>query len=227
MERDTRDVYFFETSKRVQRRISDILKTSVLIRNAFQGVHLSIALSLLVLAGCGNQFARSYIAGSEQFEPISVVAVAPFENLTDFPNAGEAVADIFAAELIALGRYKVIERETTVRLAAETQLPWPSLIDRSYAVELGRKIQADAVVMGIVHEFNYRLDKLRQAPREPAVSFTIRMVNVRSGAVIWASSNTRSSYDVFTSERDPVNRIAQKIARDMADGLLKRTGANQ
>ncbi len=175
-----------------------------------------------VLPACGNQFLRSYVAGPDQFEPVAVVALAPFENLTDFPNAGEAISDIVGAELIALGRYKVIERETTVRLASESQLPWPPLTDRSFAVELGRKIQADAVIIGSVSEFNYRLDKLRQAPREPAVSFSIRMVNVRSGAVIWASTMTRSSYDVFTSERDPLNRIAQKVANEMSDELLRR-----
>ncbi len=183
---------------------------------------MAVAVAIL-LAGCGNQFVRNYVAGPEQFEPVAVVAVAPFENLTDFPNAGEVVSDIFAAELITLGRYKVIERETTVRLTSEAQLPWPPLVDRSYAVELGRKIQADAVVIGTVNEYNYRLDKLRQSPREPAVSYSIRMINVRSGAVIWAATMTSSSYDVFTSERDPVNRIAQEIAHEMAKHLAEAT----
>ncbi|MCW5830296.1 MAG: hypothetical protein KIT79_13380 [Deltaproteobacteria bacterium] len=187
-----------------------------------------VAFVLAVLcAGCGNQFARHYVASPDQFEPIAVIAIAPFENLTDFPNAGEVVADIVGAELIALGRYKVIERETTVRLGAEAQLPWPPLLDRSFAAELGRKIQADALVIGSINEFNYRLDKSRQAPREPAVAVSVRMVNVRSGAVIWATTMSMSSYDMFSTERDPVNRIAQKIASQMARRLVAGIGGHQ
>ncbi|MEW6774938.1 MAG: CsgG/HfaB family protein [Bdellovibrionota bacterium] len=171
--------------------------------------------------GCGNKSHRSYLAPKANLQNISIIAVLPFENLTDYPNAGQIVSDLVVTELYAVGRYKVIDAPTALKLYQEsggTLLPAP---DRSYAVEVGRAIRADAVVYGSVQEFAYRLDKYRQGTREPAVALTLRMVDVGTGIVLWAASESRSSDAVLSADRDPVNRVALAILRNLREKLAE------
>jgi len=144
---------------------------------------------------------------------MAVVAVLPFENLTDYPNAGEIVADLVATEFYAVERFKVIVAQTALKMFQDAGgVPAPAA-DRVYAREVGQRISADAVIYGSVQEFAYRLDKTRLGPREPAVAITLRMVDVGTGATLWAASESRSSDALFSQDRDPVNRVAQAVAR--------------
>lgn len=182
----------------------------------FRRAVLAATLGTLI-AACGNAYHRGYVADSPTFRDMAVVAVLPFENLTDYPHAGAITADLFTTGLYAFGRFKVIGADSAVRLFQEQggmPLPHP---DRTYALEVGRAIHADAVVYGSVNEFAYRLDKMRLGAREPAVAITVRMVDVKSGQVVWAASESRASSALFTEERDPVAAIAQKVVVNMRE----------
>lgn len=174
---------------------------------------------LFFMTACGNSYTRTYLGPAPSLQSIAVVAVLPFENLTDYPNAGDIVADLVATELFSMGRYKVIDSDTSEKLYGETGGVVMMAPDRTYAQDVGRAIRADAVVYGAVQEYAYRLDKTRQDAREPAVAITVRMVEVATGQTLWASSQSRASDAFFTRERDPVNRIASLIVRDMKDEL--------
>ncbi|MFP4354564.1 MAG: CsgG/HfaB family protein [Phycisphaerae bacterium] len=53
---------------------------------------------------------------------LKVVAIAPFENLTDNPNAGRAVSDQLAARLMHNGTYQVLDRARLNELMNEQDL---------------------------------------------------------------------------------------------------------
>lgn len=184
-------------------------------------IHALAACCLLFVTACGNSYTRTYLGPAPSLQSVAVVAVLPFENLTDYPNAGDIVADLVATELFAMGRYKVIDSDTSEKIFAETGGTLMMAPDRTYAQEVGRAIRADAVVYGSVQEYAYRLDKTRQDAREPAVAMTLRMVEVATGQTLWASSQSRASDAFFTRERDPVNRIASLIVRDMREELSR------
>lgn len=180
-----------------------------------------VAACVLYLAACGNSYTRTYLGPAANLQSVAVVAVLPFENLTDYPNAGDIVADLVATELFSMGRYKVIDGDTSEKLYSESGGTTMNAPDRSYAQDLGRAIRADAVIYGAVQEYAYRIDKTRQDAREPAVAITVRMVEVATGQILWASSQSRASDAFFTRERDPVNRIASLIVRDMKEELSR------
>lgn len=179
------------------------------------------AVLVLLLGGCGYRYMRSYMAPAGKLQNLSVIAVLPFENLTDHPNAGEIVADLVSTELYALERYKVIDAQTALKQYLDAGgVPQPAA-DRVFAQQVGAKIRADAVLYGSVQEYVYRLDKTRLGPREPAVSFTLRMVDTTTGVVIWASSISLSSDMIFSEERDPINRVAQVAVQKLCAMLKK------
>ncbi len=178
-----------------------------------------MALGALLALGCGGRYGRSYFAPAANLQNIAVVAVLPFENLTDHPNAGDIVAGQVASELFAINRYKVMDAQTAIKLYAEAGGQAAPAPDRVWAQEVGSKIRADAVIYGSVQEYAYRLDKNRSGPREPAVAITLRMVDSASGTILWAASESSSSDAVLIQDRDPISRVALAIVRRLRNNL--------
>lgn len=195
--------------------------------NTESGGIFRIAVSLAVLGffilGCGHHYKRIYLQSEDALAGVRTVGVLPFENLTKFPDTGEIVADLFTTELYSLHRFKIMERTKIQTYLEEHNDSLPEVIDRTYAQELGRKLGLDGVFIGSVSEYWYRLD--RRSYRyldeweEPAVGINARLVQVSTGEVIWAASSTRSSRDIFSVDRDHINRISQITLRNMAESL--------
>lgn len=182
---------------------------------------LIISALALIVSGCGHTMERNYVESESAISEIKAVAVMPFENLTKFPDAGEIVAELFTTELYQSTHFKILDRNQAKRIMREKKITPPQVIDRRFAQKIGKVLEVDGVFIGSVSEYWYRLEKKkrRQAGEEPAVGINARLIDVASGGVVWASSHSRSSYDVFTSDRDHINRVAQIVVANMADSL--------
>lgn len=132
----------------------------------------------------------------------------PFENLTQFAEAGKILSDLFSSELVRLQRFAIVERSAAERRLKENNYKLGKSIDRSTAKDVGGILGVDAVLIGAATEYSYQTQP-GVAQTEPAVGFSVRLVDVRSGMVLWAASVSRSSYDVLTLERDPINSVAR------------------
>ncbi len=172
-------------------------------------------------AGCGHTLRRDYRSSKAAVSSLETVAVLPLENLTRFPDAGEIAAELFTTELYRIDRFRVMDRNQVKRLMREKRITPPQVVDRRAAQNIGRELEVDAVLIGSVSEYWYRLERRSRRPggEEPAVGINARLVDVESGEVIWASSHSRSSYDVFSADRDHLNRVAQITVANMVDSL--------
>ena len=182
---------------------------------------LLIPAALLLVSGCGHTLRRDYSASRDSFVSLETVAVLPFENLTQFPDAGEIVAELFTTELYRVDSFRVMDRNQVKRLMREKRITPPQVVDRRAAQQIGAELEVDAVLIGSVSEYWYRLERRSRRPggEEPAVGINARLVDVASGEVIWASSHSRSSYDVFSADRDHLNRVAQITVANMVESL--------
>ena len=180
---------------------------------------LFLFLLLTALTGCGHQYLSARSASPQKISGISSVAVLPFENLTKFYQAGQIVPDLLATELYRLRRVKVMERAEAVAVCAGLGIQIPKAIDAQYARVLGEKLGVDGVIIGSVTEYWYRVYREEDEDVEPAVGINARLVSVATGEVLWAASVTRSSYDMFLSQKDPLNRVAQLAVVEMLKSL--------
>ncbi len=180
-----------------------------------------IPAALLLASGCGHTLRRDYTASGDSLAGLETIAVLPFENLTQFPDAGEIVAELFTTELYRTGSFRVMDRNQVKRLMREKRITPPQVVDRQAAQKIGRELEVDAVLIGSVSEYWYRLERKSRRPggEEPAVGINARLVDVASGEVIWASSHSRSSYDVFSADRDHINRVAQITVANMVESM--------
>ncbi len=176
----------------------------------------------LMLAGCGfgRINSRDFAQPGAVLPAGSTVAVLPFENLTNHPNAGQIAADIVSTELYGVDGLRSMDASRVrSRLsaakpagdAAATDAPADAApLDAQAA---GRTLGVDAVLSGSVSEYGYQ-HGLRE---EPVVGLNARLVRSSDGAVLWTSSQSEAGRGYFS--RDSVNNVAQRVAARMIDSL--------
>ena len=156
------------------------------------------------------------------------VAVMPFSNAegksrTNYietwqvpPNNGETVASILAEALIKVPNYKVLERSKLNSILDEYGLSAAEFIERKGASELGRLLQADAIVIGSTHRFC----QVRSPAWRADIAFTARCIDVSTGEIIWSASPSckRPGFVI-----DYVRQYSQQIAKQVSK---KITGPN-
>jgi outer membrane protein OmpA-like peptidoglycan-associated protein/TolB-like protein len=195
-----------------------------------RAARISAAAALVLFAAsCGHHRVTEFIKPESNFGPVRCIAVMPFENLTEYYEAGKIVPDIVATELYISRKFGVVERTEVQRVMRENNIIVKERVDPVLAQQIGVMLSVDAVIIGSVSEYWYRTFKGKVTDVEPTVGINLRLVDVKTGAILWASSHTRSSYDLVNSQRDPINRVTQIVARDMVDfisGNLQGREAN-
>ncbi|MBP2229631.1 TolB-like protein [Azospirillum agricola] len=179
------------------------------------------ALVVLALAGCGTgrTTSRDFAQPGAALPAGSTVAVLPFENLTNYPSAGQIAADLVSTELYGLGLYRPVESSRVRNQLVAAKVDVEKLSDSSSAQAAGRTLGVDAVLVGSVSEYGYQ-HGLRE---EPVVGLNARLVRSADGAVLWASSQSEAGRGYFS--RDSVNNVAQRVVSRMLDSLRAAGGA--
>lgn len=176
----------------------------------------------LMLSGCsfGRINSRDFAQPGAVLPAGSTVAVLPFENLTNHPNAGQIAADIVSTELYGVDGIRSMDASRVrSRLsaakpagdAAATDAPADAAPPDAQAA--GRTLGVDAVLSGSVSEYGYQ-HGLRE---EPVVGLNARLVRTSDGAVLWTSSQSEAGRGYFS--RDSVNNVAQRVVTRMIDSL--------
>lgn len=140
------------------------------------------------------------------------VFVAPFNNLTETPQAEERAAAITANLLRARGMQNVVlYRNPNTRTLLIPTLT-SSMTSREI-VQMARKLNADTIICGSVSEWTYKVG----LDGEPVVGVTINLVDAQSGQVKWSAVGSRSG-----GSRAALSAEGQKLIRDMLNTITVR-----
>lgn len=162
-----------------------------------------------LFAACGNRRQSVYLL-TEQVKTLQVVAVLPFENLTDDDAASEVVTGLFASELAKVGKFKILEAGEVRRRLQEKQKTLPAAMDSRKAQELAGILGVDAVFSGAVLEFAYLRD-VREGEviaREPVVGLQARLFDARKGRLIWSVVHSRSGGSLVLTNQETIQNTA-------------------
>lgn len=114
------------------------------------------------------------------------VAILPFTDAAGAPGSGALVKAALDTEFLTIAAYEVVERGALDQVLKEHQLGTSGLIDEKYAVEIGKLLNADAVIIGSITEFQERRSLIFPPA---AVALSLRLVNTRTGLVEWTASH--------------------------------------
>lgn len=126
------------------------------------------------------------------FSFVQRVAVLPFENLSQDPAAGVRATRLTITELLASGAVDVVEtgevNAALMRIPSGRagRAPSPSTQD---VISLGQTLDVQALILGTVSQS----EVVRSAGvMIPIVSLDMHMVEIETGATVWAGTHTET-----------------------------------
>ncbi len=106
-------------------------------------------------------------------------------------GAGETVTAELVGQMALAGGWQVVP-ETDVTDALQKLPPVTAGNQQTTAVALGKKLTADVVLIGSVDKFKERVGVAYAAQSPASVEFTLQLVGVQSGQVVWTARFARS-----------------------------------
>ncbi|MBD3226405.1 MAG: hypothetical protein GF313_16875 [Caldithrix sp.] len=145
------------------------------------------------------------------------VAVFPFENKGTNQNLGEVILDKLITALLNIERFRVIERSQLERILEEQKLSMSGIIDASTAVELGKGIGVDVILLGSV-----------SPGTRGSVSLDARAIDTETATIIVAhDAESRSSDAQRIKEAVEQLAIQFKSSLPLVEGLVIGVEQNQ
>lgn len=140
------------------------------------------------------------------------IVVAPFNNLTETPQAEERAAAITANLLRARGMNDIVVYKNPKMKPLLIPTLAPSMTTAEM-LGMARKMGADTMITGSVNEWTYKVG----LDGEPVVGVTINWVDARTGQVKWSAVGSRSG-----GSRSALSAEGQKLIRDMLSTVIVR-----
>jgi len=145
---------------------------------------------------------------------IHKVALLPFKAQTEL--IGASVSDLLVTEVLRMGRYELVERSQMARVLGEAELALAGL-SAARAAEVGTMLGADGVIIGTVDEYG---TVARRSHVIPVVGITARMIDCRSGKIVWSVDHARRAENSDLT----LPQHARAVIHEMAAALWKERG---
>jgi len=186
------------------------------------GKTLILTLAVFFL-GCGYSLRQTLPPPEADLAQIKTIVVAPFANLTGTKDAHKVIVGLLDEVLVSGGKYSSVSNDLVLK-AIYKICANGAVIDRTQAQKLGQSLKADAVIIGTVSEYWYQEEQKYYPDREPAVGITARLVDVKTGAVIAATSVSKTGGGafqyLFSDNAGQLHQVAKKASEEIINALL-------
>jgi len=177
---------------------------------------LVLACSFLLGCGSGQGVSRRQ---TEEVRDMKTVLVLPFQAATEYYDTGATVRCFECEYFVQTGTIEAgadtfMNEELVAFLESETpytptrfwtaqgvtsQMPSQDLrgADRSLLIQMGKSLQADAVISGTIYRFRQRVGTSLSVTTPASVAFAMDLIRVSDGRTIWgrAFDETQRSLD--------------------------------
>ncbi|MDF2692705.1 MAG: Extracellular Matrix protein PelC [Labilithrix sp.] len=170
---------------------------------------VALTLSIVAALGCGSAVTSVHRAGAVKAN--SRWALLPLQNHSETPQAGERVESILETLLRQRGVSQLdhypAPKEGDAQLFASDRQRYEA------ALEWARGGKYDYALSGSVEEWRYKsgLDG------EPAIGVSMRVVELKTGRVIWAATGTRTGTGAENASGTAL-RLLDKLVAELSEG---------
>lgn len=187
----------------------------------------------LLLVACGHNFRNVSVfaagpdAASFKYAVMPFASRLPPEQMQRHPDAHEILRELVEANLLSSG-ISLVERSRIDALLTEHSLVQSGLT-ADEGLRIGRLLQADAVLIGTVHnffgggEFRGRSD---YTGRYTTVGFTIKAIHVESGRILWTASSDREVRSCFYASIFPQSYSVETV-HELMEELIAEMGKSR
>jgi hypothetical protein len=172
-----------------------------------------IILSLLCISACSYE--QQYVRKADIRSRARYAAVLPLANLSTYPHAGRIVSDLLTTELYSLSDFQLMETTTVLDKLQIDGQDLDEVLEKMVAQKAGRQLGVDTIIYGSVSEYRYK----RGLNEDPVVGVNVRMLDVLTGRILWAGSQSRTGGCFWFCE-DSLNRLAQQVCNELVNEML-------
>ncbi len=126
-------------------------------------------------------------------------------------DGGKVIAGMLATELNQMDDLQIFERSSLEKLMEEQKLQYAGVVDEATAVQLGKLVGADAVMMGDVTDY---LSWSNTGVTGSTISFTARMIDIESSQLLLSTAITRIRVGVVPAQN------VQLTTRELYESIL-------
>jgi polysaccharide biosynthesis protein PelC len=169
---------------------------------------------IMILAGCSGSYMKGYVQPQGIASEARHAAVLPLVNLTTTPNAGRMVGDLLSTELYSSTKFQIMESTEMLKRVKGDSDDLEFVMEDAVAQKVGVSLGVDTIIYGSVSEYQYK----RGVNQSPTVGINLRMIDVSSGKVLWASSVSKSG-GCFFGCTESLNSVAQEALAEMVASM--------
>ncbi len=154
--------------------------------NKRYGMIAVLLLLVFMLAGCGG--VQLQVAPKEKLSgSIKTIAIMKFADARQdkekgaYDNPSMIIQEKMISGLVNQGIFRVIERQQLEKILAEQKLQMSGMIDNNSAVEIGKMLGADGIMVGSITEYG------RTIYPKARLTVNVRVIEVKTGLVKWAT----------------------------------------
>ena len=192
-------------------------------KNLFINFRIVPLLMALFVAGCSASPATpDYTNQMMDFSAVRSVAVLPLQNLSEYEEADERVRDAFMGMLLATEAIYVLPPGEVARGINRVGLNSYHSPMVEEVVELGKVLEVDAVITGVLREYG----PVRSGAAEAnMVSLSLNMLETQRGTTVWSASSTKGGITLadrmLGSGGKPMNDVTTQVIDDLLDQLFE------
>ena len=163
----------------------------------------------------------AYVRKNHDQPGVKKVAIFSFHNNTTIAEANKIVTGAFVASLVKMRKFKVEFPGNIKSFLVSERIIVRTGVDLNTIKLMGRRLGVDAVIMGRIEEFVGVEEKKRGVI--PVVSISSRMVDVRTGKILWMAQHRRTGDDYikvldFGKVRS-VGELTKKVVLEMIETM--------
>lgn len=184
---------------------------------------LLLLATCILIAGCDIKQPESaiFLRNDLDLSAVSRVAVLPFENQTGIEYNARRMREIFITELLASGKFEVVDRETVDAALSEITKGTGKSPDAPVLKILAKKLEVNAFLTGTMNKVEGRA---WGEPRYPEISFTLHLIDAETARLLWRSTAYRNAYSdnrLLKVEPKGTFEITRKLLQDMIASIPK------
>jgi len=156
-----------------------------------------VCIMMLLLTGCGvglNKNVNSFLRPNVDIAYIKKVAVLPFTNHSSDKLAAVRARDIVITQILSRHIFDVIDKSIVDSVLQEEAIEPGSPLDKAIIKRLGQRLNVQGLILGSIDQAGYERNGMFSYP---VISLTLRLVDTRSGLVLWQASGYDSGYSLM------------------------------
>jgi len=176
-----------------------------------------------ILTGCSGKTTVSFMREDVTLDFVNRISVLPLENNTEQKYAAELARDVINTEILAMNIFDVVDKGIVDSVLHEEAIDPGSPVSQLMLSRLGQRLNVQSIMIGSV---NMAGDKRIGSVIVPEMSLTLRLIEIKSGIVLWQASGHYAGDSVFGRlfgiTPDDAYKVTVKLAKELLSTIPER-----